>query len=337
MSTLKFSRLMLATAWLLAAITIGVLIVRPASGADQSVHLSLVAYSTPRDAFGAVIKAFQATPQGHNVVVDESYGGSGEQSRAVLAGLPADIVAFSLEPDVARLVQANLVAHDWNQNKTGGMVTRSVVVFIVRKGNPKHITDWADLIKPQVDVITPNPFTSGGARWNIAAAYGAQIKQGKTPDQASAYLRTLFSHISVQDKSAREALQTFVGGKGDVMIAYESEAILAQRKGLDVDYLIPRSTILIENPIAVTSSSQHQTQARALVDFFISPGAQHILASYGSRPVIAETAASRPKGATLFTIAALGGWTNVDHQLFDTDTGVVAKIEQDLGLGAAGR
>src|SRR6516225_307377 len=225
---------------------------KSAADSPQTVHLALVAYSTPRDAFGAVIKAFQATPQGHDVVVDESYGGSGEQSRAVLAGLPADVVAFSLEPDVTRLVQGGLVGQDWRQTKTHGMVTRSVVVFIVRKRNPKHIGDWNDLVKPQVDVITPNPFTSGGARWNIAAAYGAQLKQGKTQDQAAAYLRTLFSHISVQDKSAREALQTFVGGKGDVMIAYESEAILAQRKGLAVDYLIPPSTILIENPIAVT-------------------------------------------------------------------------------------
>lgn len=329
---------MLATAWLLAMVlTFGFQGARPASGADQPVHLSLVAYSTPRDAFGAVIKAFQATPQGQGVVVDESYGGSGEQSRAVLAGLPADVVAFSLEPDVTRLVQGGLVAQDWNQNKTHGMVTRSVVVFIVRKGNPKHIADWPDLVKPQVDVITPNPFTSGGARWNIAAAYGAQLKQGKSPDQASAYLRALFSHISVQDKSAREALQTFVGGKGDVMIAYESEAILAQRKGLEVDYLIPRSTILIENPIAATSSSQHPAQARALVEFFLSPAAQHILTNYGYRPVVADAATSNPKGGAYFTIAALGGWPNVDHQLFDTDTGVVAKIEQDLGLGAAGR
>jgi len=310
---------------------------KSAADSPQTVHLALVAYSTPRDAFGAVIKAFQATPQGQNVVVDESYGGSGEQSRAVLAGLPADIVAFSLEPDVTRLVQGGLVGQDWRQTKTHGMVTRSVVVFIVRKGNPKHISDWNDLVKPQVDVITPNPFTSGGARWNIAAAYGAQLKQGKTQDQAAAYLRTLFSHISVQDKSAREALQTFVGGKGDVMIAYESEAILAQRKGLAVDYLIPPSTILIENPIAVISSSQHPAQARALVDFFLSSAGQRILASYGYRPVNPEASNGKTKGATPFTIASLGGWTDVDQRLFDADTGVVAKIEQDLGLGSAGR
>jgi sulfate transport system substrate-binding protein len=318
---------------------VALLVEHAESAADtpQTVHLALVAYSTPRDAFGAVIKAFQATPQGHDVVVDESYGGSGEQSRAVLAGLPADIVAFSLEPDVTRLVQGGLVGQDWRQTKTHGMVTRSVVVFIVRKGNPKHIGDWNDLVKPQVDVITPNPFTSGGARWNIAAAYGAQLKQGKTQDQAAAYLRTLFSHISVQDKSAREALQTFVGGKGDVMIAYESEAILAQRKELAVDYLIPPSTILIENPIAVTSSSQHPAQARALVDFFLSSAGQRILASHGYRPVNPDASNGQTKAATLFTIASLGGWTNVDQRLFDADTGVVAKIEQDLGLGSAGR
>ena len=307
----------------------------PALGALQSVRLMLVAYSTPRDAFAELVKAFQATPQGRNVTVDESYGGSGEQSRAVEAGLSADIVAFSLEPDVARLVRSGLVSADWNKNKTDGMVTRSVVVFLVRKGNPKHIVSWDDLVKPQTEVITPNPFTSGGARWNIAAAYGAQLKQGRTRDQAASYLQTLFAHVSVQDKSAREALQTFVAGKGDVMLAYESEAILAQQKGMDVQYVVPRPTILIENPIAVTTSTQHAAEAHALVDFFLSAEGQRIFAKYGYQPV--NKLDSDPlKSGAMFRIAALGGWDNVDRQLFDPESGLVSKIELRLGTGSAG-
>src|SRR5579864_2041923 len=149
------------TCLLAAGAAAGIRLANPALGASQPVHLTLVAYSTPRDAFAELIKAFQATPAGAGVTFDESYGGSGEQSRAVLAGLPADIVAFSLEPDIARLVDGDLVAPTWNQNATGGMVTRSVVVFIVRKGNPKHIKGWSDLVKPGIEVITPNPFTSG--------------------------------------------------------------------------------------------------------------------------------------------------------------------------------
>lgn len=305
-----------------------------AFGDPQPVRLMLMAYSTPRDAFAELVKAFQATAAGHDVTVDESYGGSGEQSRAVQAGLPADIVAFSLEPDISRLVQAGLVAPGWDQNKYGGMITRSVVVLVVRKGNPKHITGWADLVKPQVEVITPNPFTSGGARWNIAAAYGAQLKQGKSADDAASYLRSLFEHVTVQDKSARESLQTFVGGKGDVMLAYESEAILAQHKGMDVQYLIPSPTILIENPIAVTSTTQHAAQAHALVNFFLSPDGQRIFAKYGYRPVNKPDTGAK---AATFTIASLGGWKSVDQQLLDPESGLVAKIEQNLGVGGSGR
>lgn len=325
------------TCLLAAGAAAGIRLADPALGASQPVRLTLVAYSTPRDAFAELIKAFQATPAGAGVTFDESYGGSGEQSRAVLAGLPADVVAFSLEPDIARLVDGGLVASTWNQNPTGGMITRSVVVFIVRKGNPKHITGWSDLVKPGIEVITPNPFTSGGARWNIAAAYGAQLKAGRTPDQAAAYLQALFSHITVQDKSAREALQTFVGGKGDVMLAYESEAFLAQHKGMNVDYLVPQPSILIENPMAVTSSTQHPTEARAFLAFLLSKDGQRIFSQWGYRPVIALNHTDPNSKQSLFTISALGGWKNVDKQLFDPDSGLVAKIEQNLGLGSAGR
>ena len=145
-----------------------------ARAATASTTLSLVAYSTPKDAYGKIISAFQATSAGKNVSFNQSYGASGDQARAVAAGLSADIVALSLEPDVSTLVKKGIVPSNWNQNRYHGMVTDSVVVFVVRDGNPKNIHTWADLAKSGVQVITPNPFTSGGARWNVMAAYGAQ-------------------------------------------------------------------------------------------------------------------------------------------------------------------
>ena len=201
--------------------------------------LTLVAYSTPEEAFREIIPAFNKTPEGEGVGFDQSYASSGEQSRAVEGGLPADVVDFSLEPDMTRLVEAGLVDEDWNQNEHNGMVTDSVVVFMVRKGNPENIQTWDDLIKDDIEVIEPNPFTSGGAKWNIMAAYGAQLENGKSPEEAEAYIAELFEHVPVLDKSARESLQTFSSGKGDVLLGYENEAILAQQQGEEVDYVIP--------------------------------------------------------------------------------------------------
>src|SRR5450755_564211 len=296
---------------------------RPAS-ADSSVQLTLVAYSTPRDAFDAVIKAFQATPDGRDVTFAQSYGASGEQSRAVAAGLPADVVVFSLEPDMTKLVTAGLVAPEWNKDKYHGMVTDSVVVFVVRKGNPKHIRAWADLVKPGVEVITPNPFTSGGARWNVMAGYGAASAKGTNKAAGEAYLKALFANVPVQDDSARKALGTFTNGKGDAMLAYENEAIFAQQKGQALDYVVPSSTILIENPVAATSTSKHPTQAKAFVDFLYSAQAQKEFAANGYRPVVAGTvpASAFPTPTGLFTIKDLGGWTLVTKQFFDPQSSV---------------
>ena len=299
---------------------------------NSGAKLTLVAYSTPKEAYEALIPAFQKTPEGGGVSFDQSYAASGEQSRAVEAGLPASVVAFSLEPDITRLVDAGIVADDWNSDQYKGMVTDSVVVFVVRKGNPKGIKTWDHLVKPDIEVITPNPFTSGGARWNLMAAYGAQIELGKSEDEALQYLHDLLSHTPVQDKSAREALQTFVGGKGDVMIAYENEAITAQQKGEDVDYVVPEQTILIENPIAVIKDAP--PAAQAFVDFLHSDEAQKLFADKGYRPVVQSVLASTsfPKPSALFTIEKFGGWSEVKTKFFDPDEGLVTKIEQDLGV-----
>jgi sulfate/thiosulfate transport system substrate-binding protein len=304
------------------------------SGGSGGDKLTLVAYSTPREAYEQLIPEFQETAAGKGVSFSQSYGASGDQSRAVQNGLAADVVAFSLEPDMTKLVDAGLVAKDWNADAHKGMITNSVAVFIVRKGNPRNIRTWDDLIKPGVEVIEPNPFTSGGAKWNIMAAYGAQLKAGKTPEQAAAYLLELFRHVPVQDKSAREALQTFVGGKGDVMLAYENEAINAQQKEQPVDYVVPDNTILIENPIAVAAKSRNPTEAKAFVDFLRSEPAQKTYAARGYRPVNQAAAASVnfPKPSGLFTIKDVGGWSEVNRRFFDKEGGIVAGIERQVGV-----
>jgi sulfate/thiosulfate-binding protein len=303
-------------------------------GGGGAARLSLVAYSTPREAYQVLIPAFQKTQAGNGVSFTQSYGASGDQSRAVANGLRADVVALSLQPDMTKLVDAGLVARDWNSGPYKGMVTDSVVALVVRKGNPKGIHTWDDLVKPGIQVITPNPFSSGGARWNVMAAYGAQIKAGKSDAQAIAYLEQLFGNVPVQDKSAREALQTFVGGKGDVMIAYENEAIAAQHANQPVDYVIPEQTILIENPIAVVAQSEHRTQATAFVDFLRSPRGQAIFAEKGYRPVNQQAAGADrfPRPAGLFTIADLGGWDQVTKRFFDRGSGVMAEVERKVGV-----
>jgi sulfate transport system substrate-binding protein len=323
----KFAAALLVAAALLAAGCGG-------SGGSGGDRLTLVAYSTPREAYEQLIPAFQKTDAGKGVGFSQSYGASGDQSRAVQNGLAADVVAFSLEPDLTKLVDAGLVAKDWDAGPTKGMITRSVVVFVVRKGNPENIRTWDDLVRPGVEVIEPNPFTSGGAKWNIMAAYGAQLKAGKSPEQAEAYLLELFRHVPVQDKSAREALQTFIGGKGDVMLAYENEAINAQQKEQAVDYVVPDNTILIENPIAVAAKSKNATAASAFVDFLRSEPAQKMYAERGYRPVdpAAAAGANFPQPSGLFTIKDMGGWSDVNKKFFDKEAGIVAGIERTVGV-----
>src|SRR5665213_3020625 len=259
------------------------------SSSSSSKNLALVAYSTPQGAYEKLVPAFQATSEGKGATVSPSFGPSGEQSRAVANGLKADVVNFSLEPDVEKLVKAGLVSPTWNQNATHGFVTNSVAVIIVRKGNPKHITGWSDLVKPGVGVVTPNPFTSGSARWNIMAAYGAQLKDGTPPAQATEYLTQLFHNVVSQDSSARNALQTFLAGRGDALIDYEDEAIADEKKGSAIEYVIPSDTVLIQNPIAVVGTSN--ASAQKFVNYLLSPAGQRIWASKGYRPVIPGVAA----------------------------------------------
>jgi sulfate/thiosulfate transport system substrate-binding protein len=311
-----------------------------ADGADSgggSGRLALVAYSTPKEAYEELIPAFQASPAGRGVEFTQSYGSSGDQSRAVESGLPADVVALSLAPDVDRLVEPGIVAAGWADDDYEGFVTNSVVVFAVRKGNPKDIRTWDDLVRDDVEVITPNPFTSGGAKWNLMAAYGAQIEQGRSPQEALDFLRRLLENTPVQDKSARESLQTFAAGKGDVLLAYENEAITAQGADIDLDYVVPDETILIQNPIAVTRESESPEDASVFVDWLRTAEAQRIFAAKGYRSVRRELRDEKrfptPKG--LFEIDRFGGWDEVNAEFFDPDDGSVAAIERDLGVSTA--
>ncbi len=306
-------------------------------GGRTGTTLSLVAYSTPAAAYSKLIGAFQKTPDGAGVGFTQSYGASGDQTRAVVAGLPADVVNLSLAPDVNVLVEAGLVDATWSKQSYRGMVTDSVAVLVLRDGNPKHIKTWNDLLRPGVSVITPNPFTSGGARWNVMAAYGAWRKQGKTPKQAQAALLALFKNVTVQDKSARDALNTFLSGKGDALITYESEAIAAQLKGSKIQYVIPRSTILIENPVAVLKESPNKDKANQFLRFLRTPAAQQIFADNGYRPVVKSVLQANakrfPARPGLFTIdqLGLGGWSKVQPQFFDPNSGILAGIERKVG------
>jgi len=304
-----------------------------AAGAARDTKLALVAYSTPREAYGQLIPAFQKTPAGNGVSFSQSYGASGEQSRAVASGLDADVVAFSLAPDISSLVQQKLVAQNWNKDKWHGMVTRSVVVFVVRDGNPKKLKTWSNLLKPGVQIVTPNPFTSGGARWNVMAADGGALRAGKSPKQAESYLAQMWKHVVAQPASAREGLQTFLAGRGDVFLAYENEALFAQKKGQSVQFVIPKATILIENPIAVTSTSKHKPQAQAFLKFLRTKPAQRIFAENGYRPVIkgVTRGLNFPNRPQLFTIKYVGGWAKVEKKFFDPRSGIMAKIQASSG------
>jgi sulfate transport system substrate-binding protein len=317
------------------AVIAALVLASSAAGATKDTKLSLVAYSTPGAAFAKIIPAFQKTAAGRNISFDQSYGASEVQAKAVIAGLPADVVDLSLEPDMQRLVSAGLVAKNWNKNAYGGFVTRSVVVFVVRNGNPKKIKTWDDLVKPGVQVVTPNPFTSGGARWNVMAAYGAQLRNKKTPKKAIAYLGELFRHVVSQDTSARNALQTFLAGRGDVLLTYENEAILAQQQGRPVYFIIPKATIQIENPLAVISKSKNKAQAQAFYRYLYTPAAQKLFAETGYRPVVRSVGrqytSKFPPRPQLFKIGYVGGWAKVTTQFFDPQNGVMAKIERSLG------
>jgi len=311
------------------------------SSNGNEVKLVLAAYTTPREAYGEIIPLFQAywkEKTGQTVTVEESYQGSGAQSRAVAEGFEADVVALSLEADITRIEKAGLITHDWRSESFGGMVSTSVVAFAVREGNPKNIKDWADLLQPDLEILTPNPKTSGGAMWNVLALYGAAKRghvAGFTADDAGAqdFLRNVLQNVSVMDKGARESITNFEKGVGDVAITYENEVLVGQQSGVNYQLVLPTSTIRIDNPVAVVDTyvDKHGTRevAEAFVDFLFTKQAQQIFAKYGLRSpdeeVAKATAAQYPPIQDLFAIDEFGGWNEATPTFFGDD-GIFYKI-----------
>jgi sulfate/thiosulfate-binding protein len=328
----RYAAVLTATATLLAACGGGSSDV--AGGGDQpaaETTLTLVAYAVPEPGWSKIIPAFAATPEGKGVAVTTSYGASGDQSRAVVDGKPADIVNFSVEPDVTRLVKANKVDKDWSADTTRGIPFGSVVSLVVRKGNPKNIKDWDDLLQPGLEVVTPSPLSSGSAKWNLLAPYAAKSNGGADQQAGLDFVTKLVTeHVKTRPGSGREATDVFLQGTGDVLISYENEAINVERQGKPVEHINPPQTFKIENPVAVVSSSQHLDKATALKNFLYTKEGQKIWAQAGFRPVdpsVAEDFATDfPTPQKLWTIADLGGWSAVDPALFDKDNGSITKI-----------
>ena len=302
--------------------------------------IDLVAYSTPEVAYNEIETLFQDTQQGQGVEFSASYGPSGDQSRAVESGQPADFVNFSLESDVTRLVEAGLVAEDWNAGDHQGIVADSVVVIAVRPGNPKNIQGWDDLVKPGVEIVTPNPGSSGGARWNLLAAWGHVIATGGSEEDAKAYLTKFFENAVALPGSARDALTSFTSGNGDVLISYENEAILARQNGEELDYIVPDETLLIETPAAVTTDAD--PVASEWLDFLYTPEAQEVFRKSGYRPVVDgvtgevdganDPADPFPVPGTLLTVGEdFGGWPEATEKFFDEESGIVPKIQAETG------
>jgi sulfate/thiosulfate transport system substrate-binding protein len=307
------------------------------SGDGGGGSIDLVAYSTPETAYVETLEPdFNAQNEGGEVEFANSFGSSGDQSRAVEAGQPADFVHLPIEPDIQRLVDAGIVSEDWSDAEYGGGIQNSVVVFVVRKGNPEGIQDWDDLVTGEVDVVTPNPFTSGGARWNIMAAYGQVLENGGTEEEGLDFVQQLLENTPIQDASARDALNTFVGGEGDVLLSYENEAIAAQEAGEDVEYVIPDDTILIETLGVIPTDAPNADTAEAFRDYLISEEGQRGWAENGYRPVdekvLAEFEEDFPEPPGLFTIEEFGGWETVATEFFDPENGSVAAIEEELGV-----
>ncbi|MDZ4232491.1 MAG: sulfate ABC transporter substrate-binding protein [Dietzia sp.] len=301
-------------------------VVGETGGSDAETTLTLVAFAVPEPGWAKVGPAFAATEEGAGVEVTGSYGASGDQSRSVESGKPADLVNFSVEPDITRLVEAGKVDENWNALPNKGIAFGSVVSFAVREGNPKNIRDWDDLLQPGVEVITPSPLSSGAAKWNLLAPYAYASNGGEDPDAGIEFVNRLVTeHVRLRPGSGREATDVFRQGSGDVLLAYENEAL-----NFDLEYVNPPQTFKIENPTAVVNTSPHREEATDFVNYQFTPEAQKLWAEANFRPVdpavLAEFADKFPTPEKLWTINDLGGWAEVDTALFDKDNGTITTI-----------
>jgi sulfate transport system substrate-binding protein len=301
--------------------------------------LNLVAYSTPKPVMAKLITRFQHQPAGQGVSFTQSYGPSGSQAKAIAVGQPADIAFLSTGLDIDTIVDAGLVSKGWTKTPFGGIAADSVVAFIVRSGNPKHIHTWKDLVKPGVQIVTPNPFSSGSAKWNVLAAYGQARKAGMSDRKAVQFVTKLFKHVVAQDPSGSTAANTFFSGKGDVLITYESEAYAAFAAGKQGKLVVPKPTMLIQLPMVATRSAP--AAAKAFIKYAHAPKQQKIFAANGYRPVVKsvlkspDVAGWRKKYSTgpTFNIRdkLFGGWLTVNRVWFDPIKGRMVKIEQAAG------
>jgi len=300
--------------------------------------LDVVGYSTPESVYQEDLEpAFEKTFAGNGVSFSNSFGASGDQSRAVAAGQPASIVHFAQAGDMERLVEEGQVEAGWDKQPYNGIAQDSVVVITVRKGNPKGIHSFDDLLTKDVGIVTPNPFSSGAARWNIMAVYGTEINEGKSPEEALEAVKTVLQKSVAQPGSARDALAAFTQGEGDVLLGYENEAIKAENEGEEVEHVLPPSTIQIETPIAATREASEPT-ARDFLAFIWSDEGQEIWAENGYRPVNPKLVDPKqfPTPKDLFEISQFGGWGKVNDEFFDEESGSVAQIENELGVSTSG-
>ncbi len=309
-------------------------------GGGEGGKLSVVGYSTPESVYAEALEpAFEKTPQGSGVSFSNSFGASGDQSRAVAAGQPASVVHFSVSSDMERLVEeGELVSKSWEKQPYGGYATDSVVVILVEKGNPLGIKSFKDLEEnEEAEVITPNPFTSGSARWNIMAIYGSAIEEGDSPAKALEAVKTVLEKTTAQPGSGRDAYSAFSQGEGNVLLTYENEAIKAENEGEDIEYIIPPSTIQIETPIAVTEEAP-EPAAEDFLKWMWSDEGQEIWAENGYRPVNPKLVDPKqfPTPENMFKIAKFGGWAKVKDEFFDEEEGSVAQIETELGVSTSG-
>jgi sulfate transport system substrate-binding protein len=310
------------------------------SSSSSGGKLDVVGYSTPESVYAETLEpAFEKTAQGKGVSFSNSFGASGDQSRAVVAGQPASVVHFSQAGDMERLVEeGEIVSKDWTKQPHGGIATDSVVVILVKKGNPLGIKSFKDLeTNDEAEVVTPNPFSSGSARWNIMAVYGSAIEEGQSPAKALEAVKTVLEKTVAQPGSGRDAFSAFSQGEGNVLLTYENEAIKAEAEGEEVEYVIPPSTIQIETPIAVTKEAP-EPAAEDFLKFLWSDAGQELWAENGYRPVNPKLVDPKqfPTPEKLFKISKFGGWSKVKDEFFDEETGSVAKIESELGVSTSG-
>ncbi len=317
---------------ILTSTFISALIFTHADDKPKKHKLFIVGFAVPGEAVQQEIapafsKKWAQEHPGEEVEFQFSWGGSSSQARNVISGLEADVVYLSDWTDVNRIQEAGLINHEWNTDGAG-IISKSVVVFRVNPGNPLKLNDWPDLLKPGVKILTPNPQTSGSARWNILALYGSTLKQGGTEAQAEEALRALYRNVVTLGESGRATTQDFERGVGDVALTYENEVYLFQKQGKQVEFVIPASTIYIENAAAVvdTYANKHKVKeiAEAFISFLKSPEAQKILSGWGFRSVDKDIAkeyeSQYPIPSQAFDIEFLGGWPKVQKQLFDQES-----------------